>query len=324
MSRFDRILTDQALDALWAMTDGSDNWWKDLLRLWAPNGTSSRDQGLRLAVRRNYLNFYRMGQSVAKVGFTRTGQPYAEVHIKYASDNCEEAGTYNVRLCEGRFKNGTEEIQLFYRPQETVARWCSQAAKENKGKEKFFVDGVVSENAGVIDLEMGLPAYEGQRLTEDGKKRAPRIDLVALERKSTSLSIVFWEAKLINDSRLVAKETPKVLDQLEDYRKYLKDDQRRVAICNAYRSNCSMLAKLHEMASKLNPAIAPLGADVISVAMTADALDVDIAPRILIYDNGCATSDWPRHLDRLRGEEFGQPVPCYVVKEDRRLPEIKS
>ncbi len=38
-----------------------DNLWKDLLRCWKPYG----DDGLRLAIRNDYLNFYALGQSVA-------------------------------------------------------------------------------------------------------------------------------------------------------------------------------------------------------------------------------------------------------------------
>ncbi len=67
------------------------------------------------------------------------------------------------------------------------------------GSEKRFVERVAAENALVTDLEMALPAFDDRRC-------APRIDLVALERCDDHIQIVFWEEKLVEYSRLVARE----------------------------------------------------------------------------------------------------------------------
>src|SRR3954454_8464117 len=69
-------------------------WWPELLRLWRPAGVpidagAPADLGVRLAVRKGYLNFYRYGQSVGKVAFDRSGHPYVELHAKYACDTTE-------------------------------------------------------------------------------------------------------------------------------------------------------------------------------------------------------------------------------------------
>ena len=60
--------------------DNPGHWFLDLLRLWRPAGEPSGDYGLRLAVRDGYLNFYRQGQSIAKVSIVR-GQLRGEVHV---------------------------------------------------------------------------------------------------------------------------------------------------------------------------------------------------------------------------------------------------
>jgi hypothetical protein len=56
MSGFTRKLRRDALASLWSITDTrGDHWWKHLLSLWRPNGTAAGRQGLRLAMRDNYL-----------------------------------------------------------------------------------------------------------------------------------------------------------------------------------------------------------------------------------------------------------------------------
>jgi hypothetical protein len=60
--RFDRV------DVLENVLSRQSHWWKDLLTLWRPSGQPTKeDYGLRLAIRDGYMNFYRRGQSVARV-----------------------------------------------------------------------------------------------------------------------------------------------------------------------------------------------------------------------------------------------------------------
>lgn len=65
-----------------AAKSAEPHWFKDLLSLWRPSGHPSGDHGLRLAIRNGYLNFYRLGQSFARVAYV-SGKLIAEVHYKY-------------------------------------------------------------------------------------------------------------------------------------------------------------------------------------------------------------------------------------------------
>jgi hypothetical protein len=56
----------------------------------------------------------------------------------------------------------------------SIPRWVS-TAETYASAEKRFVDRLIEANAGVIDLEMGLPASNP---APGGTKTAPRIDLV--------------------------------------------------------------------------------------------------------------------------------------------------
>lgn len=54
-----------------------------MLKLWRPSGVESGSDGLRLAIRNDYLNFYRLGQSIARVEINSQGIPTAITHFKY-------------------------------------------------------------------------------------------------------------------------------------------------------------------------------------------------------------------------------------------------
>lgn len=279
-----------------------DHWWKDLLFLWRPSGAAAGSDGLRLALRENDMNFYRFGQSVAKVGFDQRGAPQIKVHVKYAFG--PQAGNGYARLAERTIvhPNGTD-----LRPYEgikTLREWIREA-DTYAGDEKRFVDGVVADNDAVIDVEMGLPAF--------GKRRAAsRIDLVALELFLGFFRIVFWEAKLINDSRLVAVGEPEVCEQIRNYREYLDDAARKDGVLRAYANTCLQLVELYKMAKQVNPNIHDLGASVCAVAANTSKLNVDSLPRLLIFDNGKASGTWATHLERLRAGVSGEPISCQV------------
>ncbi len=60
--------------------------------------TDRKDEDhLRLAIRNGYLNFYRRGQSVAKVGFDRAGNLQAKIHNKYVC-GAEGSGQSHITL----------------------------------------------------------------------------------------------------------------------------------------------------------------------------------------------------------------------------------
>jgi len=307
MTEFTRTLgsnesrESEALKRLTELTQlPDDNWWKDLLRVWVPAGFGGKNP-VRLAVRDDYLNFYLRGQSIARVGFGRDRRPFAETHIKFASPNDKERRRKYVRLDEGGFSLSSARIPDWsYEAGTTVERWIERASKRGTPKkgiaEKTYVDEVVAQNGRVIDLEMGLPAWSG-------RATALRMDLVALESTAGRLRIVFYEAKKISDKRLVSTKSPEVLQQLQDYRKYLADPDHANRVKCAYRRNCCILLKLHDLAKKIHPKIEPLNSLIVDAAQSnASELDVCLEPRLAIFDDryGKRSGSWPCHEDKLR------------------------
>jgi hypothetical protein len=268
---------DFDLRKLGSSPDGVADWFTDLLSLWRPAGQGAGEYGLRLAVRNGYLNFYRCGQSVARVGFGRGGVLRAEVHAKYVRKREGEGQTY-ARLIGSSLSHSDGETQA-YGGLEMLKEWVGRC-EGYSGKEKEFVDRIVGRNDSVVDLEMALPAF-----TPAGSKRtAPRMDLVALEPTSSGQRLVFWEAKCMGDGRLRARDgLPEVVGQLSAYRDWLEHGSNLALVREAYRKNCAILFNLHKQAQSASKEVGGLGTAIVA-ALQDGIADVDVAPRLLIDD----------------------------------------
>jgi len=296
MSKFARQLNN--LEKLEQRTNEPlPQWWTDLLSLWRPSGVSAGDDGLRLAIRDGYLNFYRCGQSIANVKIDRNGIPHAITHCKYVYGRSDKSlGQKYVQLRGDCIFRSGEKVQS-YSTINDVAKWISRvngdpSSKGFSGDEKKFVDELVTANPNIIDLEMGLPAEDG------GKRRAPRIDLVAIEAGK----VVFWEAKLVKDGRMRtrgdvvldgAEKMPEVLNQLHDYKEFLAVPANRELVATAYKETFNILSRLWKLAgrSDSNPAIWAPG-------IQPNDLGVNPYPRLVI-DNRSDNKSWPKHAGRL-------------------------
>lgn len=297
MSEFDRQLSDAAKRALADMScDEGGNWWRDLLSMWAPSG---HEGGLRLAIRNGYMNFYSCGQSIARIEFDRKGAPKLYVHRKYVTGSPDGGQSY-VKLLAGQGCDRGGEI-CAWGGAATLSSWIENSVK-HRGPEKCAVEAAVAEMPTVIDLEMGLPASEGQ-------KTPLRMDMVALERTAGGIQIVFWEAKMIGDGRLRSETTPKVFKQVEAYERFLGDARNRQRVIGAYRRTCKLLRDLNVVAQKIahTPPIDDL---IFEAARDESPLDVALTPRLLVFDDGAKRSEkaWQKHLSILE-----ERIPVTVV-----------
>lgn len=290
--RLDRI---NSLASLAAESD--ENWWKELLRQWQLPGKDAGSDGLRLAIRDNYLNFYRMGQSVARVGFDAKGIAYASVHLEYLGFPKPAKGKEYARLKDFVF-SGSNYPDTPYQLGKTLPSIINMAERWTC-REKFMVDKLVAHTQSSVDLEIGLP-----RIGDEGG--APRMDLAVLEKDqdSNGVKLVFWEAKTIDDDRLrsTVPEEAKVHKQLYKYEQFMKIEKHRSNATEQYRNYCSLLLQLAKMAEK-EADLSPL---VHRVAEGA-ALILDPKPRLIILEG--MTKEGLKDTDGLRD--------C-VVKQGRR------
>ena len=248
----------------------------------------SGDQGLRLAVRNGYLNFYRQGQSVARVEVKR-GKLVGYVHAKYVHPHRE--GELAQHCVEVRGDNLTLRGQSIgsYGGGSSVAAWTETTAMWS-GPEKRQIDKVLDCTDNIIDLEMGQP---GTGL---------RMDIVSVERDNADLWVAFWEAKLAGDPRVrdsgktvVPRTLPKVLRQLGDYEDFIAAGGNRALVADAYRTTASILIALRDLADSIGPAYS-IGSE-IREAATASKLLVRRNARLLIFEPDDRA--WPTHEKKL-------------------------
>ena len=289
MSYFDRRFPVNAMCALKRLSSKRVGWWPDLLSSWAPSGSPGV---LRLAIRNGYMNFYSKGQSIARIDFDgHSASPTMHIHEKYVKKHPDGGQIYfTLTDNEGRDEDG--RLVPWGGP-EMLQKWTENSSKHS-GKEKCCIETLVQKSPKVIDLEMGLPAF-------DDRKSALRMDLVSLEGTSHDIRIVFWEAKMIGDSRLRSEtHQPKVFDQIEAYRSYLAETTRKKQVAAAYRNCCLIIRDLHEMASGLEMShpIDPL----IVAAAESDDLHVEETSRLIIFEDGKKRDEtaWQEHLEVLR------------------------
>ena len=316
MAQFGRMFKESGLQALEnALTRPEHgHWWRDLLMLWRPSGQPSEDYGLRLAVRDGYMNFYRRGQSVARVSLNRQGQPILSVHAKYVlprADRASVMGQEYVTLTATSLVRREGRPELPYEGIETLKEWVRTVDEEYGGDEKRVVDDLLSvpANDGIIDLEMALPAWAGNGA-------AQRMDLVSIDRLGGQLAVVFGEVKLVTDSRLRCRgplrqdEMPEVLNQLSGYRKYLAAPGHRTLIGKQYSNAAVLMKRLRAMADAIGPT-RPLGQTILGAAKGESLGVAELARLIVMNDSRANQTAWAEHRTKLETER--ERVPMIVL-----------
>jgi len=312
MSIFTRSIPTPGLEALHAMANETgENWWKDLLSLWRPSGQPCGKDGLRLAIRNGYLNFYFHGQSIAKVCFGHGGVPRIETHVKYMADGQEDQDY--AKLLGNQISLPHSDKILPYNGVHTLREWIGRAF-QYKHKEKDFVDEIVEANESVIDVEMALPAW-GERAS------ALRVDFVTLAHKSGEARITCWEAKLLSDARLVSKAEPKILQQIQTYKDFFKVQGHCEHVQTAYREGCKLLVQIKGMAERCGHPDVALTDAITSVAEGASPLTIHPGLHLVILNDSVngERANWSTHEAKLK--QHGIDPLYFGISATRRLPE---
>jgi hypothetical protein len=289
-NKFKRGLPAGALECLATM-----DWWRDVLA-YTTEERAPGDQ-LLIAVRDGYFNIYAQGQSVLKVGFDvrRKGDVRlrCRIHRKYVSEN--DTGSDYLYFDGHEVTGRQQRIQVYTGPK-TLQGWV-QAARKYAGPEKTGVAIIVENHSSVVDVEMALPADEPS--IPDSKKVANRMDIVALEPSEGGARLVFYEAKLLSNPELRARDNvPKVLGQMNNYYRYVSQTERRQEILDAYKNACSVLMAIDDMRGRVtNPLIKMVAKHGLS--------ELDPKPRLVLFGqvDGKAMNEaaWEQHARILQG-----------------------
>ncbi|ABM27881.1 hypothetical protein [Nitratidesulfovibrio vulgaris] len=314
MSIFTRGIPTPGLNALHVMVnEAGDNWWKDLLSLWRPSGHPCGNDGLRLAIRNGYLNFYFQGQSIAKVCFGHGGVPRIETHVKYVADG--QKGQSRAKLIGNQICLPHGDKTLPYNGVRTLREWISRASQYTHN-EKRFVDEIVGANESVIDVEMGLPAW-GTRTS------ALRVDFVTLAQKAGETCITCWEAKLMSDARLCSEADPKVLQQIQNYKDFFKAQGHGEHVQTAYREACRLHVQFKAMAEQCGHPGVALSNTIISAAEGTSSLTIHSGLQLVILNDSASgeSKHWPMHEAKLKQRGTDPIYFAGSAPAQRRLPE---
>lgn len=253
------------------------SWWADVLG----------DASLYIALRGSYLNVYWRGQSLFWIGPTASGLKVT-THAKYLVDP-ELAD--QVSLTGRDFDvQSLREIGFIrqYKDRSTINKMKKTAALFS-GLEKSGCHEIAVNNPGVIDCEIAF---------SDGK-RAPRVDLAAVEPFGDAVRLAFWEAKDYSNGELRASDgLPRVYNQVKSYEKILSD--HRDAIEESYAKVAANLVEIHKMGWQ-RP-LRPLIADVAAGRRLTLGPQPEVGLAIFGFDRGQRDdAGWKVHLGRLTG-----------------------
>lgn len=225
-------------EAAWADNSGI----RHLFASWALPGEPAGRHGLRIGLRDGYLNLYVKGQSVANLTVPY-GQPSIQVDPKYAG-GIKKGSKLSTTVVDQSGRLQGDEITP-----DAIDRLI-ETAETYAVAEKRFVDDLVWHNAGVIDLEVGLPG-----------RTAPRMDLAVIQTGDRGLEIAFWEAKCSDHKALRSVSEyqederggylvgPEVIHQLRKYQRWMAPEELpRVA--TAYRRVANLLGRLADRFGK--------------------------------------------------------------------------
>ena len=113
---------------------------------------------------------------------------------------------------------------------------------------------------------------------------------------------------MIDDSRLRSRTDPKVVKQVEVYRKYLIDSDQARSVEDAYREVCRVLLKIRGMAETIGKQI-KLDQLISEATKEGSILTVDSEPRLVIFGGKeyQKKGNWDFHRNILE-----KIIPCLV------------
>lgn len=305
---------------------------------WAlPGQPSTPDAPLRLGVRNGYLNFYASGQSVAKLSIV-LGRPQLSVHEAYVTGR--KRGDERADVPAGQ-RYETFGAAWLADPANAwhVAGWIG-TAQSYASAEKCFADELIAANAGVIDLEMALPASD----TPGSDRVSPRMDLVVVETlEDGPPAIAFWEAKCANNSELRSSKPfelhddgshsgPSVIHQIGKYVRWM-DEARSAEVRSAFPVAAARLLDLARLVHGEN-------AEELECARIWQEL-IAVEPKVIVQPGIVIGNYWPKgfrepvasermaqHVRRFasthRGEllRHGMVIQEVGLDDERALPPI--
>lgn len=245
MSNFCRGLTDTFVEQLKKM-----DWWSNV----------ALDRELFIGVRKNYINIYYRGCSIAKV--IDDGIPTIEVHYKYLIPPRLRSPYFRISSPRG---DSYDKIEKSCSRDMGDIENIKRASFPYAGIEKIGIKHILKKNNNVLDVEVAFSSEDSTSETKGIDVIEPkfskgggisthsstqRVDLAALRERNHNIELVFYEAKIFTDSRIRAqgKKLPPVIEkQITPYAELLRRDVS--AVKKSYRIIAENLVSLRRRES---------------------------------------------------------------------------
>lgn len=254
------------------------SWWRDVLL---------RDD-VFLAVRRNSLNVYHRGGSIFRIDDKGDGTVSPKTHVKYLVRQQQAL----AELVDGEFRPNAIGWTHYVGP-ETLKDMIG-SARDLAGAEKTGLHPMILGSPAVIDVEVALDRIRDNAITRtiaksqrDSGKLQDRLDVATLERRRSSIAIVFHEAKHYSNTALRGRSAqPAVIGQLAGYRATLA--HHAPTLVARYHPVCRALVRLDTMRQLVRTEAAakppaPLDPLIREVASGKANLIIDPDPRLIIF-----------------------------------------
>jgi hypothetical protein len=233
MAKFQKGLDDEFIKLLNEAYD-KGGWWRDILN----------DHHLHIGIRNNYLNVYFQGNSLVLIRYDSKGL-FGQTHYKYLLHPGK-----NLKPIISA-KGTIEKLQNVFidHLDKNNLDLMKRASTVYAGEEKKGIQWILKDNQNIIDMEIALTQeaekQEGEEmedLEETGRPTAKRLDFAALQKITNGVELVFFEAKLFSNKELRATGEPRVVKQIENYEKLIKEHMSDMK--KSYLQVCSNLVEL--------------------------------------------------------------------------------
>ena len=278
MKKFDRGIRNQKfIDALNTLYANKNSFWYKMVN----------DKELFIAIRKEYLNVYFMGQSVCRLEYKNA--VIGRTHKKYLG--VQKAGYFDSE--NGVISSPESKIKSL-----SEFRIIKETIQEDKhiGKEKGeSYTEILDSKKCIIDVEVALVNAKAPSIQRKSKYKVSSIDYVSLENnEQNELRLVFYEAKHFTNPEIRSTKKPKVFGQILRYKKALKLHEKEIQ--DSYSVVIENLRDLNILAQRNS----------LFNSLTSMIFPIDFEPILIVF--GVGNVKKPNiHLDKLE-DHFGSKL----------------
>ena len=199
--KFSRTLSPSFITSLNKLYDSENSWWRTIVD----------DKDIFILIRNNEVRVQANGGLLLQVNQDGQNNLMCRMHEDYLSLRSEKNPYVTLEEMSTAPIKRVEGLKGFVKHYAKIKRRINIFT----GKEKKAVQYLANNIPQIVDIEIG---FEGELKENACKKSVPRIDMAAITGNGT---LVFFEAKLFDNSEIRSKKTPKVVGQLQKYKELL-------------------------------------------------------------------------------------------------------